>query len=227
MKLKRLLLILLVFSMPAGAWCQLEKGSYLGSASLGFSFQSSRNPSGDFSSKNTAYQVLLNNSFGIFVANRLVLGPGFNINTGYYSSTSESTASGKITSTGTSYSLSFDPFVRYYFFQHGKIALFGEFSGMIGYGKEFQTFKSSMDDQKLSYSNLDYGGGLDIGLVYFINQNIGIETALGYMVRGYQSKQESDINKEISGNLALTAGFTIYLGKCKKKGKEKDTSSSQ
>jgi hypothetical protein len=225
MKPKKMLLVLLVFILPTGAWCQLEKGSYLGSASAGFSFQNNNYPSGDFSSKSSSFNVSLNNGFGIFVANQLAIGPRFNITTGYSSNIFGNSTTGEIKTSTTSYFLSLDPFVRYYYFHHGKVAFFGELSGIIGYGQQFENYKpESSENQKTTYDNLHYGGGLAVGFVYFITQNIGIETSIWYQFDGLESKHSSDNNhfnnKGTSGELAINAGFAFYIGKCKKKDKD-------
>lgn len=218
MKTKQLLLMLLLFSLPFGVYCQLEKGSYLGSASAGLSFQHSNFPSGDTRAKSSSIDFSLNNSFGIFVTDRLAIGPGFDISTGYYSSRYENNSIVETKIHTTFYSLFLDPFARFYFFHHGKVAFFGQITGIIGYDQNFENYKAgNSDEQKNTSSNLTYGGGLAVGFVYFISQNIGVETALGYQLIGFESKNENFKDYRTSGELAIHAGFSFYIGKCKKK----------
>ena len=228
MKRKQLLPMLLVLLLPVTGWCQLEKGSYLGSASAGISFQSSRYPSSDVSIKNGSINIYLDNSFGIFVANRLAIGPGLNINGGYaYYNTGDDLV-GEVKTSATSYTISFEPFIRYYFYHHEKLAFFGNFTGSIGYGQDFEKYKSgNSEEQKGTYNNLRFGGSLAVGFVYFINRNIGIETSLGYLLSSFETKNEDNYQRINYGQLGITAGLSFYLGKCKKKEKEKETSSPQ
>jgi len=215
-------LILLVLFLPSIAWCQLEKGSYVNSATAGFTFQNNHYPSGDAISKSGSLDFYLNNSFGIFVANRVVIGPGFNIGAGYNYSTYTGSPTESSKYVTYSYAVSLDPFFRYYFFQHGKLALFGQVSAMIGYGEHFQSYThSNQATTKTTYDNLDFGGGLSVGLVYFITRNIGLETAMGYELSSNKTTIVSD-SRNTTGALYINTGFSIYLGKCNKKEKDKD-----
>jgi hypothetical protein len=221
MKTKQLALLLLVLALPLGAWCQLEKGSWLGSATAGFAFSTNKDLSNGSSEKSSNLDFSINSGFGIFVINKLVIGPGFSINTGYYSEHNDNGTNGENKYSETSYSILLQPFVRYYFYSSGKIALFGQVSGKIGYGQQFETFiNGSLPKDKATINDLVYGGGLAAGFVYFINPNIGVETSLGYQFGGQQTKETDYFDKSRNGELALNAGLSFYLGKCKKEEKK-------
>lgn len=227
MKRNQFLSMLFVLLLPVTAWCQLERGSYLGSASAGISFQSSSYPSGEISTKNGSLNLYLENSFGIFVANRLAIGPGFNINAGYYSSKMEDNLSGELKISTTSYTVSLVPFIRYYFYHQGKLAIFSHLSGTIGYGQDFDTYKSGNSaEQKGTSNNLQFGGSLSVGFVYFINRNIGIETSLGYVLRSFETKRKDNYERMNYSQLGINAGLSFYFGKCKKNEKEKEKETS-
>jgi len=219
MKTKQLTLILLVLTLPLGAWCQLEKGSWLGSATAGFAFSSYKDLTDNDSYKSGNIDFSINSGFGIFVINKLAIGPGFNINSGYsYTRYEENSEENKWDA--TSYSVGLDPFVRYYFLSSGKIALFGQVSGMIGCGQTFNRFTTgNIPYTKETDGHFNFGGGLAAGFVYFINRNIGIETSLGYQYIGNQYKESGNISRNRNGELALNAGLSFYLGKCKKEEK--------
>ena len=220
MKTKQLILMLLVLALPLGAWCQLEKGSYLGTATAGLAFSTYKDLSSDDSYKSGNINFSINSGFGIFVINKLAIGPGFSINTGYsYSRDEENFEENKFYA--TSYSVALDPFVRYYFLSSGKFALFGQVSGMVGYGQTFNKFTvGNNPGTKITDDHFTFGGGLAAGFVYFINSNIGIETSLGYQYTGDQLKEQGSISRDRNGQLALNAGLSFYLGKCKKEEKE-------
>lgn len=223
MKTKQLFVILLVMILPTGAFCQLDKGSWMGSATAGFIFSGGKNTYDNGSSKSSALEFLLDNRLGIFVANRLVVGPGFNISTEYSTYKSNDPSQEDVKNHSTYYNVSFDPFVRYYFLHQGNLALFGQISGDIGYGQQFYYYKNgSMEEQKSTNDNLSYGGGVAFGFVYFVNPHIGIETSLQYYIRGSQFSGGGYKDKVIDNEIALNAGFSFYFGKCSKKEKEKE-----
>jgi hypothetical protein len=223
MKTKQLTLILLVLTFPLGAWCQLEKGSYLGSADAGFAFSTQKDVSNGSDNRNSTLDFSLNSGFGIFVINRLAIGPGFDINAQSTTYKSTNVSGGENKDNITTYSLSFDPFVRYYFFSSGKIALFGQASAMIGYGQNFyKSYIGTPEEAKETTDILNYGGKVLVGFVYFITPNVGLETSLGYQFGGeqFKDKEFDTIDKSTNGELALNAGLSIYLGKCKKEEKK-------
>ncbi len=223
MKTKQIILMLLVLILPLEAWCQLEKGSYLGTASAGLAFSTVTDLSNADDYRSGNIDLSINSGFGIFVINRLAIGPGFSINTGYSYFRDESISNPVDKQNEISYSLSLDPFVRYYFFNSGKFAMFGQVSGMIGYGQQFFRFKfGTSDEQKETNNTLTYGGGVALGFVYFITQNTGLETSLGYQIGGQQFKESGDdsTNKLTNGELAVNVGLSFYLGKCKKEEKK-------
>jgi hypothetical protein len=207
--------------LSQGAFCQLEKGACLGSASAGLSFSSGRNNM-DENYKGTNLNFSAGSSFGIFVANRFVIGPALSINTGYSAYRTENAQQVKIKNDLTSYSITLDPYFRYYFMHEGKLALFGQVSGRIGYGQQFSRYQyGSQPIDKTTADNIVFGGGVDIGLVYFVAQNIGIETALGYKLNASQSKQSGFTDKSSTGTLAINVGFEFYFAQTKHKEKEK------
>jgi hypothetical protein len=218
----QLLFTLLVLSLPFGALCQLEKGSYMGSASAGLAYQHYKDPSGGSNYTINNFQVMIGNNIGIFVAKQLAIGPGFSIDFGTSTSKFATPSQTQQNWKSTYYDISVDPFIRYYFFHHGKCSVFGQFTASAGYGQQYENETYSNYENKYTRYSTSFGGSLMAGFVYFMTPNIGIETSLGYQFMDSQSKLDGNTDYNTTGSLALNAGFSFYFGKCKTKQKDSE-----
>ncbi|MCX6247826.1 MAG: hypothetical protein NTW10_08845 [Bacteroidetes bacterium] len=216
MKKRQTFWVMLVLLFPAGAFCQLDKGAYLNSASIGLAYQNSNYSTAGGSVKYNSLDFNLNDNLGVFVIDRLAIGPGLTFDAGSetYKYVSNSSTTGDTKTHQTTYSVFFDPFVRYYFLHKGKSALFGQVSAAIGYGQKFETNTNQyMDEEKTTYKTLLYGGSASFGYVFFITNNIGVETALGYRFTGAESKHNDVSLVTRNSSVTLNAGFAFYIGK--------------
>lgn len=164
---------LLVFVLVSvSLFGQTEKGSVLlgGSANLTTELKN-----------NSGFHININPKAGLFLAKNFAFGTslpsGFSTNN--YSNR---------------YYLGVSPFARYYFGQKkAKPFLEGEF----GYYYTHIYDKATIEKSKYSYGRTY--GSFGLGLAYFINEHIGLETLLNY------SSQYRGVN--------LNLGFQIYLPK--------------
>ncbi len=204
--------LLLVLLLPLGAFCQLTKGSYLGSfsAGLGYSHNKNSEPDGwDYS--NSIINFYISDNMGFFVVNRLAIGPGISLNLQHNQYTDNNSVISE-KSHSTVYSAAFNPFIRYYFASKGNLAFFVQANGSIGYGQEF--YKSSSDKETTNI--LTYSGGAGIGLVYFIIDHIGLETQLAYNYTGNNIKMDQDKNNSVKNDIELRVGLNFYFSESKK-----------
>jgi hypothetical protein len=209
MKKALISLILLAFLLPVRGHCQLGKGSWFGSfsASLGYN-HTHYDMTDDYDYKSNLINFSLYDNIGFFIINRLAIGPGlsFSISNDH---TSYETSAGTNKDHSTVYSLSFSPFVRYYFAKKDKLAYFVQAYPSIGYGQSIYT----TPNDKYTRNTLSYGGGAGVGLVYFILDNIGLETQLGYNFTANKIKEKEDDIKHDSGvsSVGIGVGFSFYF----------------
>jgi hypothetical protein len=209
---KNLITILSVLVLfPVATFCQLEQGSFLGSFSGGFSYN-------HLSEKNSSLKwstmaVTLSDNIGYFVIDKLAIGPGLIFEFSYQHELDKDNADYK--SNSTSYSGLFDPFIRYYFAQTGKLAFFAQANAMIGYGQNIYKTDVNGNDLKDTWSTLEYGGSAGAGVTYFLTKNIGLESMLAYTIRGSKSTwkgQDNNFNvRDLNNHVALNVGLTFYF----------------
>jgi hypothetical protein len=213
MKKALIALILLVFLLPVETYCQLNKGSWFGSfsANLGFNHNKYEEEYGWNTITNTINFSIIDN-LGFFVANHLAIGPGISFNMQYDQMKDEYTSSSSATVKSTIYSVAFSPFIRYYFAKAGKVAYFVQANPSIGYGQDI--YKTSND--KSTRSTISYGGGVGIGLVYFILDNIGLETLLSYNYTGNSIKLDDEKDKSANSAIGIGLGLSFYFGESEK-----------
>ena len=198
-------LILLVLLLPAGAYCQLNKGSWFGSFSANLGYNHSHyDMTGDDDYMTNTINFSLADNLGFFVANRLAVGPGISFNiTNEHTSYENSINTDKEHS--TIYSLAFSPFIRFYFAKKDKLAFFVQANPSIGYGQAIYTDSSD----KFTRNTLSYGGGAGIGMVYFILDNVGLETQLSYTFTANNIKEKEDKINNNSGVSAVGIGLGL------------------
>jgi hypothetical protein len=213
MKKNLLAIISFLVLFPLAAQCQLEQGSFLGSFSGGFSYN-------HLSEKNSSLKwstmaVTLSDNIGYFVIDKLAIGPGLTFEFSYQHEVDKDNADYK--SNSTTYSGLFDPFIRYYFAQTGKLAFFAQANGMIGYGQNIYNFQFDVNTnpEKNTWSTLEYGGSAGGGLTYFLTKNIGLESMLVYTIRGSKATwkgQDNTFNvQDLNNHVALNVGLTFYF----------------
>lgn len=175
--MKKIFLSLVIIFIALSTQAQTEKGTWLLGGSASFS---SSKPANSSSVTNTLFSP----AAGYFVNNDLAVGAGINFQNlnGNYSS------------------ISFAPFVRYYFLPIGTNAkLFG--NGSFGYGS--YKFTGSNSNSLTTWE-------LSAGPAFFLNKNVALELALAY---GSASYSPNDAVNTVS----LKAGFQIHFNNGKKK----------
>jgi outer membrane protein W len=212
MKKHPLALFLVLLLYPLTGFCQLEQGSFLGSFSGGFSYNHLSEKNSSLKWSTTA--VTLSDNIGYFIIDKLAIGPGLTFELSYQHYVDKDNADYK--SNSTTYSGLFDPFVRYYFAQSGKLAFFAQANGMIGYGQNIYKFRSDFTaEEKDTWSTLEYGGSAGGGLTYFLTKNIGLESMLAYTIRGSKETLKSQNNnftqQDLNNHIALNVGLTFYF----------------
>jgi len=217
MKKVMITMLLLVLLLPAGTFCQLTKGSYFGSfsAGLGYNHNKYSEPGGWYYTTGTI-DFYISDNMGVFVADRLAIGPGISLDLQYNQSKYNNSMYPQKTHS-TIYSAAFDPFIRYYFASMGNLAFFAQADAGIGYGQEFHT-----SSDKETTSILTYGGGAGIGLVCFLVDHIGLETQLAYNYTGNNIKMDQDKNNSVNNAIEIKVGLDFYFGESKKQEKTED-----
>ena len=161
---------------------QTEQGRFLVGGSVGGSYNSFSNTS--------------NLSFGIgpyvgfFVMDDLAIGSGLYAN--FNRSRNPQIADGII-----SYSFGISPFARFYFHDFENAKTFAE----LGAGYSASVARINGDP----VSNTNFSANLAVGIAFFLNEHVAVETALRYNASNL-------FNNLIISNLSLGAGFRIYLG---------------
>jgi len=167
------------------AQAQTEQGNYL----LGGSVSASAyTPTHD----HTYYLVYIAPNIGYFIANDIAIGARvpLSYNTSYQNSSN-------ITSV---FSFGITPSVRYYFAKSEKNSLFTSISFGINsiYNSNSKNFSSSLL------------GDANVGFVYFLNRNIGLESSIEYYFY-----KPLILNSYMSSSIRLALGFQVYFGKDK------------
>lgn len=218
MKKALIALLLLIILLPTATFCQLSKGSYFGSfsAGLGYSHYKYSEPDG-WGYSNSSINFSIADNLGIFVANRLAIGPGVAIAL-QYNQNKYTNDQYPQKSNSTIYSAAFDPFIRYYFASKGNLAFFVQANGSIGYGQEFYHSSS----QKVTTNILVYGGGAGIGMVCFLMDHVGLETQLAYNYTGNNISAEGIKNNSANHNIEVGVGLNVYFGESEKQENKED-----
>ncbi|HTX87570.1 MAG TPA: hypothetical protein VMC08_01170 [Bacteroidales bacterium] len=209
--MKRLFLFLAAGCiLPVTAFCQLEKGNLMGPFSVGITYY--HQDQKDLGFKVNDFSVSLTDALGIFVIDRLAVGPGLTFSLEDFHSYGSSAGGEQY---NFSYSILFDPFVRYYFAKNGKLAWFGQVNGAIGYGQNIWKNINETETQHFKNNVLKYGGSAGMGMTFFFNQSIGLETMLAYnfLKSDWVDKEpESDFKySNIMNTISLNVGLAFYL----------------
>lgn len=177
-----LLIIFLLLIINLHGYTQTEKGSFLigGSGNINWPLRKS----GNFFSFNISPQG------GYFVGNNLALGvkPSFS----YFQSDSDFYKNYGV-------NLGISPFIRYYL-GPSQLKLF--FQGSLGVAHSAESFNDGISTYASNYNS--FFQNIGVGLVYFVNENIGLEGLLNY---DHYIKFHSYSTSGISLNL----GFQIYF----------------
>jgi outer membrane protein len=180
---KLILMSILMFILSISSYGQVEKGNFLLGGTGSVVFRKINGVSGKI--------ITLSPSIGYFVTDKIATGatlPIVRISAKYASDEEISSAVG------------IAPFVRYYFTNKGKSAFFGLASLGIIKGNESATGSYTYTDES-SATTAQAG----IGFTYFLNQNVGLETILGYTRLKYEGL-------DARSNVNLSIGFQIYFG---------------
>jgi hypothetical protein len=193
--MKKLILVsIFTCIISISGYGQIEKGNFLlgGGGSLNFSSED----------ENSDFDVNLSPTVGCFFTKKIALGVSMPLSFNYFTRKSYNSSQ---SFRGNIYGFGISPFLRYYFFQKKKVAFFG--SASYGFNQEIYTSKNDDDNELYFFTNAN----ASLGFVYFISQNIGLESTIGY-----NSYKNSDFE---TSNIKLNFGLQIYL---KRKGKKKD-----
>ena len=196
---------------PLAVFSQLDKGDLMNPFSVGFSY----------THRNTDHFTVnditgtLTDGLGIFVIDRLAVGPGLTFSVENSRSTFKDQSNDEYFNT-LSYDLLFSPFVRYYFAQSGKMAFFGEVAPIVGYTwNKSKSVAGGDPNQVITTKGLTYGGAAGVGMTFFFNHSIGLETQVRYAFTGetqkYESSNTTSESHPTSGTLTLSAGLNFYL----------------
>lgn len=176
----RVSILFLAMALSISAFAQTDKGKFFIGGGV--------NGNSIYTGKLTRFSFTLQPVFGVFVVKNFALG-------GRYSFGISSRNDRK----GTTYNTSIGPILKYYV---GKKAVKGFLSASGGYS--VNTFIRSGE---VSNKNGFYGGG-SIGVAYFFNEHIAMETSYGLSTAGF----EGDLPSVTSG---VGIGFFLLLNKKK------------
>ena len=169
------------------AWAQLEKGTQLAGANI--SFNSHNTSSSDTARIINSSAVNLNLRYGRFVAQQVAIGISCPLTYSGVGQQSDLRWGG-------------GPFLRYYSpFEESKLTLLLEARASYNQG----TFR----DRAINYTQTSrfLGGGVGMGVIYFFNESVGLETLFDY---NYLTSLNSS---RTESGLALNIGLQIYLNK--------------
>jgi len=209
-------LVLVIMTSYNQSFAQTEKGSSFSGPGLDMGYSYS-------SSKGSLYNTISQNVFiytgfwtGHFVADNLAIGPGF----GVWYQLNKNT-SGDYYRKSISLSIGLSPFIRYYFGNNQKTKLFIQVDGGISYGVSFDEYTLWDGIQYVikqdQSNNLSGHAGIAMGVAYFINQVIGIESSLSYLYTYNQYSQNSDFDTKTNTHaLGIGIGLNYYFAKSKK-----------
>ena len=215
-KMSLSMLVLVIMTSYNQSFAQTEKGSSYSGPGFGMSYSYS-------SSKGSHYNTISQNAYistgfwtGHFVADNLAIGPGFGVGYQWYKYTS-----GDYYRKSIGLSIGLSPFIRYYFGNNQKTKLFIQADGGIFYGVSFDEY-TSWDGIQYSIkqdqsNNLSAHAGIALGIAYFINKVIGIESSLSYSYSYNQYSQNSDLDSKTNNHaLGIRIGIAYYFAKSKK-----------
>jgi hypothetical protein len=174
--------LMLGFLILQCAHAQIEKGYNLAGGAGRIGFDSDQ------------FSIYLSPDLGWFIKDRFPVGGNL---TFYVSDTENS----------TNFTLSFGPFVRYYFGNaRTKVFVHG------GMGISSDTYSYNYAGNKEKNSDFDLYFDLRAGIAFFITEQVALEAALVY--------QSYSIIDEYSGSFGISAGFQIHIFKLFNKNKE-------
>ncbi len=184
--MKKIQLILLFLMINwLSAFGQIQKGNFLIGGTGSFMKQHVTN----VSEINTIASLQPN--FGYFVGDNFSIGIQLPLNYRRY---------GNLISTGFGIS----PMLRFYFAKNEKSAFFIPLTAGVG-NNNYKTYGSS---SKTIYTN--YTETFGLGFVYFIQPNIGLETALSYYFQQSKNNIMANSNSSARG-VNFNVGFQIYM----------------
>ena len=174
----------------ANAYGQLEEGTiFLGSSVSNF----------NFSLEGQGYNINFTPKAGLFLQDNLVIGGALPI--GFSGDRDESAFA---VYRYSSSQLGLGIFGRYYFMNEGDVALFG------GLVTSYQSVRSSsstdyedvnIPDSQSSGSSSYFRDSYQIGAVYFLGDNVGVDGILSF----------NDILGDFGASVSLSVGLQIYL----------------
>ncbi len=214
MKKTVLLSLIAGLILPMVGFSQLEKGDLMNSFSAGLSYYH-RNFKDISESKVNDIAFALNDNLGMFIIDKLAIGPGLTFSLENLHETSPGDGGDNKYNLFT-YGVFLSPFARYYFAQTGKLAFFAQVSGTIGYTHDkYKTQPFDQEETESTLGSLAYGGGLGIGLNYFFNDNIALESQLSYSFIAKTNKYDFETFDETghvnTGTVLLSVGMNFFL----------------
>ena len=162
----------------------------------------------------------LSAGIGYFVANNLAIGPGISLGYSWYKSEYSYYYSKE-----QSVYFGFNPFVRYYIGNTGKLKFFTGVQLNVNPGVSYQEYNEvdvyGSSVRKFTNLSLSLGGGAEAGIVYFINPVIGLEGSLSYNYKHTIYYNDNSGTTEQSGldnshNFNLGFGFAYYFARKQK-----------
>jgi hypothetical protein len=198
---------------PMTGFSQIDKGDLMNPFSAGLSYYHKNFKNEDYKINDITFS--LSDGLGIFVIDRLAVGPGLTFsleNNHWYVPDS----SGDDYLNQFSYNILFSPFIRYYFAQSGKLAFFVQGSGSIGYRhNKNKAVSPGNTDSESTYGALTYGGAAGVGLSLFFTNNIALESQLSYAFDAEKNKLESgnmtNEGNNNTGTVLLSVGLNFFL----------------
>ncbi|PXX99207.1 hypothetical protein DF185_15130 [Marinifilum breve] len=187
---------LLLLTSVASA--QIEQGKFYINAQSGIGFSSVNSEfesGGSSTSEVESSQFAFAPSVGYFVGDGLLVG----LSVPYMTKKNEDEDGDETKSR----SISFGPFVRYYF-NNGGSKTKPYLHGGLGVGASTTETDNNKWDYRLS--NYELGGGLAI----FFHKNIAVDLGLSYSNSTQKYKEDSDVKLKTK-NLAFNVGFTFCL----------------
>jgi outer membrane protein len=196
--MKKTIFTLLVVFASFGAFAQFEQGTMLVGGDFGVEFTTSKTKFDGQTETNGKYtEFSLSPNFGYFVIDNLAVGANLGLSMSSYKPEG---FDGK--STGTS--LTFGPFVRYYF----PMKIFLQGSVGIGTMKSKDDFGGDVDEEKFSL----FGTQLGAGYAIMLNDNVALEPMVGFQSLAQKNKTTGEPEyKNVDSGLFLRLGFQIYL----------------
>ena len=187
----------LVFCFALIANAQTEKGRYMVGGSVGFSSTKDKFESGGSSSDGDKYtNIWVMPTFGLFIADGIVVGAGLSI-------TSNKTASDASDFTNTKSGLSVAPFGRYY---HDS-GLFGHVNLEFGTAND----KDEGGQEDIEFKESIFGWKVGGGYALFINNNVIVEPMITYGSTTNKPKDSDSDFKSTNSGLMVSVGFNVLI----------------